>query len=322
MFEIVGAAGFAGPQLQSGDRTAFAGSRGTARTQRGRDHPVEPPLPVMPAVRFRVLGPVRIEPAGVCTAILNRRQASCLLAVLLLEAGNPISLDRLINLLWDGSPPPKARPAIRCHVARIRAMLSETGTGDLRRHRDGYELCVNPLLVDAHQFTALLERADREHDLLSRDRLLRHGLSLWRGPALAGAASDLLHQRIGADLEELRLYAIEEAAATSLALGHDRRVIIELTRLVGDHPYRERLLALYMLALHQAGRTADALRIFQTARRRLADDLGLDPGPILQRTHQVILSGGPPDEALWTSPRRDSCRRSEPGSGTDQQRHW
>jgi len=297
MFDIVDAVGFGGMRPSLRDNGAPGGGP-DAGVVSSRNCAAVPALPVMPAVRFRILGPVRVEPGRVHAACLNRRQARCLLAVLLLETGQVVGMDRLADLLWDGRPPVAAAAAIRCHVARIRAVLSATGVGDLRGHRSGYELRVDPLLVDVHQFTALLEVAEQETDLVRRHWLLRHGLSLWRGPALAGTASDLLWHRLGADVEELRLYAVEEAAGTSLALGHVGRAIAESTRLVADYPYRERVVALHMLALHRAGRTAEALAVFRSARARLADDLGLDPGLMLQRAHRAVLSGDWPDDPL------------------------
>jgi len=249
-------------------------------------------------MRFRVLGPIEIESDDGQIHTLGRRQERCLLAILLLEAGRVVPVDRLCQLLWDDNPPEQARRAIHAHVARIRATLTRVGApnanAELLSERDGYLFRVDPDTIDAHRFHTLLSHATATTDLGERDRMLGEALALWRGPALhKAAASDRQRQRLCASLEEQRLQAVEESIGTGLQLGRHRELLPELARLGADHPVRERLVELHMLALYRSGRTAEALDVYQRARDRLADELGLDPGPELQRLHQAMLRGEP-----------------------------
>jgi DNA-binding SARP family transcriptional activator/tetratricopeptide (TPR) repeat protein len=226
---------------------------------------------------------------------LPRRQERGLLGILLLEAGRVVPIDRLCSLLWEDNPPDSARRLLRSHASRIRALLTQAGGDEARvtvvSDRDGYRLTVAPELVDIHQFRRLVDAADRATDLSERNHLLRDALSLWHGPPLHNAASDRLRQRLCADLEELHLYAMEEFAAVGLELGRHRELIPDLARLTGEHPLRERLVEQHMLALHRAGRTAEALDLYTRTRIRMADQLGLDPSPALQHAHKAILGG-------------------------------
>jgi DNA-binding SARP family transcriptional activator/tetratricopeptide (TPR) repeat protein len=247
------------------------------------------------SVRFRVLGPVEIE-NGVGVLAPTRRKERCLLAVLLLDCGRVVPVDRLCDLLWDGDPPVQARQAVRSQIAHLRALLRRVGADrdvELVSDGEGYMLDLAPGTVDAHRFRALVEQAGRTTDLSGRDRLLSDALDLWRGPALHNAASDRQRQRLCADLDELRLHAVEELLAARLALGRDRDLIPELARLSVDHPVRERLVEMHVLALYRQGRVTEALEVYHRARSRLAEELGLDPGPALRELHQAVLHGVP-----------------------------
>jgi DNA-binding SARP family transcriptional activator/tetratricopeptide (TPR) repeat protein len=228
---------------------------------------------------------------------LARRQERCLLAILLLDPGRVISVERLAELLWDGDPPDHARRALHTYVARIRSVLVRGGAAEhgvaLVSERGGYLLRAQPEAVDAHRFRMLLERALATDELTARERLLDDALALWRGPALENAATDRLRDRLCADLAELHVRAVEESLATGLELGRHRELLPELARRHAGHPVRERLVELHMLALYRDGRSAEALDVYAAARTRLADELGLDPGPALQRLHQAVLRSEP-----------------------------
>jgi DNA-binding SARP family transcriptional activator/tetratricopeptide (TPR) repeat protein len=230
---------------------------------------------------------------------LPRRRERGLLAILLLDAGRVVPMDRLCALLWDDDPPEQARQAVRTHVARIRAVLAKAGAGRhdvaLTAVRGNYMLAAPPDTVDAHRFRALLARATGMVDPAVRDGLLNEALALWRGPALADAGTDRLRQRMCADLDELHQQAVEGSLATRLDLGYDP--LPDLARLTAEHPHRGRLTELHMLALYRQGRTKEALDVYERTRLRLAADLGLDPGPALQRMHRAILRGEPPPPA-------------------------
>jgi DNA-binding SARP family transcriptional activator len=248
-------------------------------------------------VQFRVLGPVEVEASDGRVLRLARRQERTVLAILLLAAGRMLPMDRLCELLWEEDPPRQARQTIRTYVARIRALLADAGAQEhgveLVADQGGYRLTVAPDTVDALLFRTLVERAGQVADLSERDRMLREALGLWRGPALHQAAPDALRQRLCADLEELRLRAVEESFATGLTLGRDRELLPQLARLLAEHPVRERLVELHMLALYRQGRTTEALEVYDRAGDRLRDELGLDPGPGLRQLHLAVLRGEP-----------------------------
>lgn len=257
---------------------------------------------------LRVLGPVEVHTGDGRVLRLARRQERCLLGILALEPGRVVPVDRLCGFLWDDSPPDRARQVLRSLVSRVRAMLTQAGAGEhqvaLESDRGGYVLRVPGEQVDVHQFHRLLEAASGAADLVERDQLLRMALALWHGPPLHNAASDALRQRLCAHLEELRLYAVEESMTVGLDLGRYQELVPELGRLVGEHPLRERLIGLYMRALHCAGRTGDALEVYTHTRERLAEQLGLDPGQALRELHGAILSGDiePPPQRPPASP--------------------
>jgi DNA-binding SARP family transcriptional activator/tetratricopeptide (TPR) repeat protein len=253
----------------------------------------------VPPPRFRLLGPVEVDASDGRVLRMARRQERCMLAVLLLAVGQAVPFDRLCDLLWDGNVPARAKPAIRSHAARIRAMLTNAGAAGgtgaiLVARRGGYLLAVEPEFVDAHRFRLLVEEARSAGDPAVRDRLLRGALVLWRGAALQDAASGRVRQRLCAELDELRRTAVEESLAAGLDLGRHEDLLPELARLVGAEPLHERLVELHMLALYQAGRTSDALDAYTRVRRHLAEELGVDPNPALQRLQLAILRGVPP----------------------------
>jgi DNA-binding SARP family transcriptional activator/Tfp pilus assembly protein PilF len=256
-------------------------------------------------VQFRLLGPVEIHRDGHRLA-LARRQERCLLAILLLQPNQVVPADRLCALLWDDDPPGPARAVLRSHAARIRALLTRGATAGCRVALDwehgGYVIRVDPETIDAHRFRQLIAEAGATMDLAVRDRLLAEARSLWRGPALQDAASDRLRQRICADLDEMRLHAIEESLAVGLELGRHRQIAVELAALTSEHPLRERLVELHMLALYRAGRTPDALDAFNRYRERLADRLGLDPTNTLRQLHTAILRAEPVREPTPAAP--------------------
>jgi DNA-binding SARP family transcriptional activator len=241
-------------------------------------------------VRFRVLGPVEIHTDDDRVLTLASRRERLLLGILLLTAGRLVSLDELIRLIWDEEPPASARTSSYIYIARIRQMLVATGgAAALTRQQGGYRLDVNRDAVDAHQFRRLVNQAAKTADLAGRERLLSAALALWRGRPLEDAATDEQRDRLTADLDEAHLHAVEELLAVRLELGRAREVLPDLARAAAEYPLRERLVELQMRALHQAGRSTEALSVYARARASLADELGLDPSPALQEVHRAIL---------------------------------
>jgi len=269
-------------------------------------------LPTDPT-EFLLLGRVEVRHAG-RQLPLGRRRERCLLGLLLLEAGKTIPADRLVELLWDGAPPASARANLHTHVSRLRSQLDPGGTGQYGLHlrvRDhGYVADVDPRAVDALRFADLVVQARNARTPTVRAATLHQALALWRGPVLANAASELLQQRVAARLNELRLSAIEMAVEAKLECGLYHEIISELSALTAEEPLQERLWAQLMVALCRAGRPADALAVFTTARLRFVTALGIEPGPELRRLQQRILRGDP-DLAADPRPRDSWVRRSD-----------
>jgi DNA-binding SARP family transcriptional activator/tetratricopeptide (TPR) repeat protein len=242
-------------------------------------------------VEFRVLGTVEATADGDPVDLGSRKQR-LVLAVLLLEAGRPVSLDRLVDLLWPAAPPASARNTVQALISRLRAVFRAAGGPELVTEGPGYVLRVAPEAVDAHRFAALVRRARAAGDETAV-ALFDEALALWRGDALAGAASADVAERLLAGLLEARWSACEDRIDAQLRLGRGRDVLAELAALVAAHPLRQRFVGQLMLALHREGRTDAALAAYRGLRARLAAELGLDPSPELARLEAAILAADP-----------------------------
>jgi DNA-binding SARP family transcriptional activator len=240
-------------------------------------------------MEFRLLGPVTVVDGG-RDVPLGPPQQRLILAVLALEVNHLVPVEQLITLLWP-DPPRTATHAVQVCVSRLRSVLPDEV--QLVGGRPGYRLRADPLCIDAHRFRALLERARASVDDATRVTLLDEALALWSGPALADVGTPQLRERLCRGLTEARLAALEDRIDARLRLGHHAELLDELTGLVAREPVRERLVGQLMLALHRSGMAGEALRVYQQARRRLADDLGLDPGAELRRLELDILRGTP-----------------------------
>ena len=236
-----------------------------------------------------------------------------LLAILLLNANAAVSRDRLIDGIWGERPPPTAAHTLDNYISRLRKTL---GDGRVSRRAPGYVLQVMPDELDLDRFERLLALG-REHlaggDAGEAARDFRAALALWRGPALADLRFEPCAVAEADRLEELRLQALEYRIEADLALGAGSELVPELKALVREHPFRERPLGPLMLALYRAGRQAEALAAYQAGRRRLAEELGLEPGPALRELQRKILehdpSLAPPREAGVHSRQRQAPRR-------------
>jgi DNA-binding SARP family transcriptional activator len=235
-------------------------------------------------LEFRILGPLEVSDETGHVALGGPRQRG-LLAILVLEAGRVVATDRLIDLLWGEEAPKTATASLQNTVARLRRAL---GADILVTHAPGYVLKVEPQQIDARRFERTLEDARRLPAEERRDRL-QAALDLWRGPALAEFAFDDFAQSETRRLEELRLIVLGERIDADLELGRHGDVIGPLEVLVGDHPLRETFRRQLMLALYRAGRQAEALEVYQDARARFIDELGIEPGPELKRLQSEIL---------------------------------
>jgi predicted ATPase/DNA-binding SARP family transcriptional activator len=241
-------------------------------------------------MRFGILGPVRAERPDGTPIPLGGPRLRGLLAMLLLDAGRPVLVDRLIDGLYGDEPPAGAANALQSQVSRLRQSLPvELGPA-------GYRLAAARDDVDAHRFAALA--ADGHRALAAGEpqravTLLREAAGLWRGEPLADVRDAPFAQAHTARLTELRLTALEDRHDAELALPGPlpAGTITELRDLIAAHPLRERPRAQLMRALTAAGRPAEALAAFEDARRTLADELGADPSPELSALHTALLRG-------------------------------
>ncbi|MDT7785743.1 MAG: hypothetical protein QOF58_4162 [Pseudonocardiales bacterium] len=243
---------------------------------------------------FRVLGPVQAWVDGRPVQVGVRKQR-LVLAVLVLAANFVVSPTRLIALMWPDRPPRTARAVLHTHVSRVRAMLTEAGAArygvELVSDGAGYSLRCDPLRVDAHRFRALHARADAQTDDAIRVDVLKEALALWRGPVLAGVADDEVRGRLGNQLDDLRLAALEDVFDAELRLGRHRAVVDEIAASAAEHPHRQHFSRQLMIALHRCDRTVEALRVYRDLYRVLEGELGIAPAAELQRLHCEILRG-------------------------------
>jgi DNA-binding SARP family transcriptional activator len=245
--------------------------------------------------QFQVLGPLEVEhPGGSLTVVGTRQQV--LLTMLLLHANQVVPVSRLVEAIWDDLPPSTALAQVRICVCRLRRTFERLGLEDvIRTHSSGYLLRATADSCDLVRFAELLERgraAAAERRTADAAALLRAALALWRGPAADGLRSPLL-QAVAARVNEEHAAALEECFDLELQQGRHRAIIGELTVQAGDHPYREGLSAQLMLALYRSDRQAEALEVYRNLRRRLDEELGIEPGAALRRLQQRILAQDP-----------------------------
>ncbi len=242
-------------------------------------------------MEYRVLGTLEVMRDGVIIPLESTKQRA-LLAVLLIHANEAVSTERLIEYLWQDNPPEAGVKTLRFHVSKLRDVLDPHRTGHpLVTRSPGYSLEVVPDTVDASRFEVAVESA-RElatSDPAASAELLATALAMWRGRAFAEFQYEEFAHSTALRLDELRLAAVEDRIDVELALGHHFELAAELEALVVEHPFRERLTEMWMLALYRSGRQAEALRAYQMLRTRLIEDLGADPGPSIVALEQRIL---------------------------------
>ena len=251
-----------------------------------------------------MLGPLELVADDGTVVDVPGGKPRLLLALLALEAGRVVSMERLVDGLWGEQPPATSAKVVLGYVSRLRKLLSP---GMLETHHPGYILRLGGQF-DLERFESLRREASaasaeaRWHAAAS---LLAEALALWRGPPLADVADEIRLPGELARLDELRLAAIEERVDADLQLGREAELVPELEALTRLYPLRERLRAQLMLALYRLGRQADALELYRETRQLLVDELGIDPGPELQRLERQILVQ---DEALAPAGRVQRAR--------------
>jgi DNA-binding SARP family transcriptional activator len=242
-------------------------------------------------VDFRVLGPVEARADGRVLTIPGARQR-VLLALLLLRRGAPVARDELVDDMWGETPPEGAVNALQVAASRLRRALG----GEARRlvgTPTGYRLLLEPGELDLERFERASEegrRALAEEQPERAAARLRAALAEWQGRPLADVAFEPFAQVEIARLEALYAAAIEDRIQADLESGRHAELVPELEALVARHPLRERLRAQLMLALYRAGRQGEALEAYRDAARTLDAELGLRPGPELERVQRAILA--------------------------------
>ncbi|MBT2224727.1 tetratricopeptide repeat protein [Nonomuraea sp. NEAU-A123] len=252
------------------------------------------------------MGPVQVMADGrELTGLAPRHRA--VLAYLLLHARTVLSADQLSDAVWGVTPPDTARAQIQAAVTAIRRVLREAKAAQSLVTRSG-GYTIDPEWLDLDEFTGQLAAAQRETDPGAVTRQVREALTLWRGQPLADVHADYV-ESARSRLEQRRLAAIERLAEAELSLGRHEDLIDELSAHVAAHPLRERLSGQLMLALHRAGRQADALSVARRFRESLVERQGLDPGRAFVAIEQAILRDDPdlqvqPSEAAVREPER------------------
>ena len=223
-----------------------------------------------------------------------------LFAQLAVRRNQVVSRTELIDGVWGEEPPDSVRGIIHTYVSKLRQSLAGERKAAARESLlasvgSGYRLTLEPDNLDLWHFEHAFQQAAQARTANDVERAIEHwdrGLRLWQGEPLPGvpgpfAESERQH------LAELRLAAIEDRADTLLSLGRESEVVVDLRTYVEDHPLRERLRALHMIALYRGGRQAEALEHHDRLRRMLAAELGVDPGAEVQAVYQQILANDP-----------------------------
>jgi DNA-binding SARP family transcriptional activator/tetratricopeptide (TPR) repeat protein len=241
---------------------------------------------------LRVLGPVQLRD-GEAWHTPPGPQLRLLLATFALSAGQVLPLDDLVDVLWQEEPPPSARASLQILMVRLRKTLAHVPGVTIGRFGDGYQLRGDRDVVDVHRFRALVwsaRAARRDQDAIAA---LDQALALWRGGAMADVPGTARVEAIRAGLAKEQLSAVEDRFGHLLAAGQDRAAAAEIPLVLARYPLAEQLAGMLMIAWYRCGRQADALQVFRDLRGRLASELGVEPGPDLQRLHQQLLSGDP-----------------------------
>lgn len=239
-------------------------------------------------MEFRILGPMELRPEDGTPVEIGGGRERTILGVLVARAGEVVAAERLIDEVWGEDLPANPANALQVRVSRLRKVVGDA----LVTRPPGYLLDVEAHRVDAREFEVLVERARREEPVEAR-RILADALALFRGDPFADISPDGTVGAEAARLAGLRLDATESLLAARLDAGEVREVIPELEALVDAHPLRESIRGVLMLALYRAGRQADALRVYGDGRRRLAEELGIEPDAELQQLEERILMQDP-----------------------------
>jgi DNA-binding SARP family transcriptional activator len=245
---------------------------------------------------FRVLGPLTVltQPGGEVVAIAGARQRK-ILATMLLHVNQPVSTRRLVDTIWPHDPPTTARKQIQNAMGMLKSTLrTATAPLEIARTAENYWLRASSSNVDLLRFQELSKAAQTSQDRSAAIGWLRSAITLWQGDVVEDIDPEGLHGNI-AHIEELRVRAIHQYAELSMAAGQDTLTLIaDLTQWSRLNPLHEGLHLALARALHRDGRGADAVRCLQAFRRRLADDLVVEPSDDLTRLERSLTAPATP----------------------------
>jgi DNA-binding SARP family transcriptional activator len=244
--------------------------------------------------RFGILGPLQVSVDGRSVAVSAGRLRT-VLAVLLLRANRPVSLDEMADRVWGAALPVNIRATLQTSVMRLRKTFAAADGGArlVQTQAGGYLIEVQPDCLDVTLFEASRRRASESAaagDTAREESHLREGLALWRGPALAGIDADGFIADEAVVLDEERLQVAERLYSLWVDAGRHVEAVAPLLALTAERRFRERLWYLLMLALYRSGRQAEALQAFRTVQRHLAAELGIEPGPELRTLQHAVLN--------------------------------
>jgi SARP family transcriptional regulator, regulator of embCAB operon len=248
-------------------------------------------------MRYELLGPLRVIDAD-GTRSLTSQKIEILLAALLIQANQVLTVDQLVAEIWPGNPPQRAISTLQVYISQLRKFLSgpRRSNNSIYTHPCGYRLCVEfeSDQVDSHIFTNLMSagrRDARNQHYETASAAFESALLLYRGQAVGGTAGGTILGQFSAWLEETRLDCIESLIESKLKLGYHRDVTGRLYSLIVEYPFREAFYRQLMLALYRSERQYDALRVYNSARVTLHSELGVEPGRQLRELQRAILIG-------------------------------
>ncbi|WP_223837705.1 AfsR/SARP family transcriptional regulator [Streptomyces venezuelae] len=251
------------------------------------------------------MGPLEVTAGDQDISLGGARQRT-ILALLLLTPGRVVSVDTMVETVWNMNPPTTARTQVAICVAALRKIFKAAGVADdvIVTAHPGYLLKTEGHRIDSLEFAGLVQSAEqhtRDGRLQEAAHHYAQALALWRGSAFAGVGGQVIDDETDR-LEEHRLNAYDDSTLVHLELGQHQELIPELAAMVREHPLRERIRHHLMLAQYRSGRRADAMESFRDARRHLIDELGIEPGPDLQELHDAILRDDPSLAAVVQAP--------------------
>jgi DNA-binding SARP family transcriptional activator len=246
-------------------------------------------------LQFGLLGPLSVAIGQVPLPVSAAKQR-VVLALLLLRGNHVVSTDELIDAIWDETPPATARVTLQNYIRRLRMAFGCVGGGRIRTVDPGYQIDLDSDELDVNRFDSLCRQAQdhtRVGDWERSYQVYQDALDLWRGEPLVDVPCRSLTLEAVPRLNEVRLQAKESWINAGLHFAQHSELIPQLRELAGEHPFRERVHRLLMLALYRDGRQAEALAAYRHARDVLLAELGTEPGPELQRLHQQVLGADP-----------------------------